>query len=122
MSKALAIKLEDGLHTQLTVIARLEELTITEAIRQAIEQFIATKRAQPDLTARAEEVLADIDRDAAQRREAISVLFGNEPLPTSSDLPAPEPPAPAEERPQRGRKVVPMGFAGGSSKKQSATS
>ena len=113
--KTLAIRLEDELHAQLTVIAQLEELTITAAIRQAIGQFIATKRSQPDLTARAEEILADIDRDAAQRREAIAVLFGSEAEPPAPELPASEPPAPAEppaaERPQRGRKQ-PMGFAG----------
>jgi len=128
--RTLAIRLEDELHAQLTVIAQLEELTITDAIRQAIGQFIATKRAQPDLTARAEEVLADIDRDAAQRREAIAVLFGSEPEPTAPLLPTSEPPAseppasepaaPAGERPQRGRKQ-PMGFAGGSSKERSTT-
>lgn len=123
--RTLAIRLEDELHAQLTVIAQLEELTITDAIRQAIGQFIATKRSQPDLTARAEEVLANIDRDAAQRREAIAVLFGSEPEPTApvlpaSELPASEPAAPAEERPQRGRKA-PMGFAGASSKERVAT-
>ena len=108
--KTLAIRLEDELHAQLTVIAQLEELTITDAIRQAIGQFIATKRSQPELTARAEEILADIDRDAAQRREAISVLFGNETEAPASEAPLVEPP-PAAERPQRGRKQ-PMGFAG----------
>jgi predicted transcriptional regulator len=73
--KTLAIRLEDDTHAQLSVLAQLEELTVTDAIRQAIDNFIDAKRSQPELTARAEAVLADIDRDAASKREAIASLF-----------------------------------------------
>ena len=73
--KTLAIRLEDDLHAQLTVLAQLEELTVTDAIRQAIEEFIESKRHNPELTSRAEAVLADIERDATTRREAIAALF-----------------------------------------------
>ena len=52
--KTLAIRLEDDLHAQLSVLAQLEELTITDAIRQAIEEFIESKRHNPELTARAD--------------------------------------------------------------------
>jgi predicted transcriptional regulator len=73
--KTLAIRLEDDTHAQLSMLAQLEELTVTDAIRQAIDSFIEAKRSQPELTERAEAVLADIDRDAASRREAIASLF-----------------------------------------------
>lgn len=73
--KTLAIRLEDDQHAQLSVLAQLEELTVTDAIRQAIEQFIESKRHNPELTARADAVLADIERDARARREAIATLF-----------------------------------------------
>ena len=75
--KTLAIRLEDELHAQLSVLAQLEEHTVTDAIRQAIESYIETKKAQPQVSARAEAVLADIERDAAARRGAIAALFGN---------------------------------------------
>lgn len=74
--KTLAIRLDDDLHAQLSVIATLGELTITDAIRQAIEQWIETKKSQPELTSRAQSVLDEIERDAAQRRSAIATLFG----------------------------------------------
>ncbi|CAG4927234.1 unnamed protein product, partial [Acidithrix sp. C25] len=76
--KSLAIRLEEDLHAQLTMIAQLEELTISDAIRQAIESFIETKRGNPQLAGRAEAVLAEIESDAAKRREAIVTLFGGE--------------------------------------------
>ena len=79
--KTLAIRLEEDQHAQLGMIAQLEELTVTDAIRQAIEQWIESRRSHPQLQARAEAVLADIDRDAATRREAVASLLGGKPPP-----------------------------------------
>ena len=76
LMKTLAIRLEEDQHAQLGMIAQLEELTVTDAIRQAIEQWIEARRSNPQLQARAEAVLADIDRDAATRRDAIATLLG----------------------------------------------
>ncbi len=73
--KTLAIRLEDDVHAQLTMLAQLEGLTVTDAIRQAISSFVEAKRSNPELSAKAEAVLADIDRDAASRRDAIASLF-----------------------------------------------
>jgi ferric-dicitrate binding protein FerR (iron transport regulator) len=81
--KTLAIRLEEDQHAQLGMIAQLEELTVTDAIRQAIEQWIEARRSNPQLQARAEAVLADIDRDAATRRDAIATLLGT-PAPASA--------------------------------------
>src|SRR5580698_588613 len=76
--KTLAIRLEEEQHAQLGMIAKLEDLTVTDAIRQAIEEWIETKRSNPELQARAEAVLADIERDATTRRGAIAALLGSE--------------------------------------------
>jgi hypothetical protein len=62
--KTLAIRLEEEQHAQLGMIAKLEELTVTDAIRQAIDQWIELKRSNPELQARAETVLADIEQEA----------------------------------------------------------
>jgi predicted transcriptional regulator len=75
--KTLAIRLDDELHAQLSVLAQLEEVSITDAIRQAIEAHIEAKRSQPELAARAESVLAAIDAEAANRRGAIATLFSS---------------------------------------------
>jgi predicted transcriptional regulator len=77
--KTLAIRLDDDLHAQLSVIAQLKELTITDAIRQSVEEWVEAKRSQPEVTARAQSVLDEIERDAAQRRSAIATLFGDTP-------------------------------------------
>ena len=80
--KTLAIRLEDDQHAQLGLIAKLEELTVTDAIRLAIDQWIESKRSNPQLVARVEALLADLDREAANRREAITALISGE---TTSD-------------------------------------
>ena len=76
--KTLAIRLEEDQHAQLGVIAQLEELTVTDAIRQAIEQWIETRRDSPVLKQRAQAVLDTIEQDAATRRNAIAALLGSE--------------------------------------------
>lgn len=92
--KTLAIRLDDDLHAQLSVVANLSELTITDAIRQAIEKWVDEKRSQPELAARAQSVLDEIENDAAQRRSAIATLFGS-----SDEAPATD--QPEGETPQR---------------------
>ena len=76
--KTLAIRLEEDQHALLGMIAKLEELTVTDAIRQAIEQWIDERRSNPQLKARAEAVLADIDRDAKARRGAVEALLSGD--------------------------------------------
>ena len=76
--KTLAIRLEEDQHAQLSMIAQLEGLTMIDAIRQAIDQWIGERKNQPELRERAEAVLADIEHEAATRRGAIAALLGDE--------------------------------------------
>lgn len=82
--KTTSIRLDDTTHAQLAVLAQLKETSITEIIQSAINSYIDGMRENPDLVNQAESVLADIDREAANRREAISTLFSN-----NADVPAP---------------------------------
>jgi predicted transcriptional regulator len=74
--KTLAIRLEPDVHAQLSLIAQLRSSTITDEIRQAIKSHITATKATPELAAKADAVLDDIEREAAARREAIATLFG----------------------------------------------
>jgi hypothetical protein len=94
--KTMAIRLEQEQHAQLTVLAQLDELTVTDAIRQAIDQWIETRRKNPKLIEQAEAVLTEIERDAANRRGAIAALFGDEQVPPAQkDEPGPKPGQPS---------------------------
>jgi predicted transcriptional regulator len=90
--KTMAIRLEDDLHAQLSLVATLEGQTVTEIIRTAISGYIEERKEQ--LSSKADEALADIEREAAARREAIASLFGSgdtsaTEAPTTGDTPAP---------------------------------
>ena len=74
--KTLAIRLDDELHAQLSVLAQLRESTITDEIRMALESHLEATKASPDLAARAQGVLDEIERDSRARQAAIATLFG----------------------------------------------
>ncbi len=88
MPKTLAIRLEDDTHAQLTVLAQLQDIPVSDALKQAVDGYIKSKRSQSDLTERAGSVLADIERDAETRREAIASLFSEQPAEPNASQPA----------------------------------
>lgn len=74
--KTLAIRLDEDQHAQLSVIAQLEGLTVTDAIRQAIDGWVGARRDSPGLKQRAQAVLDEIEQEAASRRSALAGLLG----------------------------------------------
>lgn len=73
--RTIAIRVEDELHTQLTLLAQLSGRPLVEEIREAIDEHIARKGSDVDLTAQAEAALAEIDRSTASRKQAIEALL-----------------------------------------------
>jgi len=86
--KTLAIRLDEELHARLSVLAQLDDITITDAIRQAIESYVEAKRSEGNLADRAAGALEEIEREASARRTAIQSLFGE--AVESGDQPAPK--------------------------------
>ncbi len=74
--KTLGIRLPDELHAQFVLVAGLDGLSLTDAIRKAVELYVETKRSEGDFAERAAAVLEEIEREAAARRAAIQGLFG----------------------------------------------
>ena len=99
--KTLGIKLPDALHAQLVLISSLEGLSLTDAIRQAIDYYIERKRGEGDLAARAAQAAEEIEREAAMRREALNALFGPQTPPATEPGTAPAPGKPATRRGSR---------------------
>ena len=74
--KTLAIRLEDELHTRLGMLSKLAGTSVTDTIRVAIEKHLDTLAADPAITAKAEELRAAIEQEAAQQQEALAALLG----------------------------------------------
>jgi predicted transcriptional regulator len=85
--KTLAIRLDDDVHAQLQVIARLQDTSIAAEIGQAIDAHLQTKRTDPELSSRAASVLEDIEAESRQRQDAIASLFSDKPGATSTKAP-----------------------------------
>ena len=76
--KTLGIKLPDELHAQFSLVAQLDELSLGDALRKAVEEYVSHKQSEPDFAARAAAALEEIEREAAARRGAIQALFGGQ--------------------------------------------
>jgi plasmid stability protein len=74
--RALAVRIADGLRAQLDVIAQLNDRSVTEEIRIALEAWVETSKSDPKVLARAETVRAEIEREAKTKQSAIEAIFG----------------------------------------------
>lgn len=68
--RPLSIRIADGLRAQLDVIAQLNDRTVTEEIRLALEAWVETTKSDPKVQ-RAETVRAEIEREVKTRQSAI---------------------------------------------------
>lgn len=75
--RTLAVRITDGLRAQLDVIAQLNDRSVTEEIRLALEAWIETSKSDPKVLQRAETVRAEIDREAKTKQSAIEAIFGS---------------------------------------------
>lgn len=74
--KTLAIRLEDDQHAKLTMLARLAGISVTDAIRAGVENQIERMAADPQIAAKADELQAEIEREAREAAAALSAMFG----------------------------------------------
>lgn len=75
--RALAVRLTDDLRAQLDVLAQLNDRSVTEEIRIALEAWVVTSKSDPKVLERAETVRAEIEREAKTKQGAIEAIFGN---------------------------------------------
>lgn len=87
--KTLGVRIDEELHAQLTFIAQLTGSTIADQIRQSVEARVQAAQEDPELIARAEEVRAEIEREAEARKQAIAGLFGKAAV-SSQAMPPPQ--------------------------------
>lgn len=82
--KTLGVKLPDKMHAQFAMVANLNNLSLADAVTEAVREYIERNSSADDFKERAAAALEEIEREAAQRRGAIQALFGAE-EPASSE-------------------------------------
>ena len=73
--KTLAVRLSEDVRAQLDIIAQLNDRTVTDEIRLAIEAWIEKTKSDPSVLERAQFVRDEIEREAATKRGAIAAIF-----------------------------------------------
>ena len=91
----LAIRLDPDLHARLSILARLSGISVTDAIRVAIEKHVDVMAADPGVAERAADLQGQIKRDADEQSAAIQALFG------ATGMPTPAPAKPSSRPPAR---------------------
>ena len=104
--KTLGIKVPDTLHSQFTLVAQLDGISLNDAALRAVELYVATKRQEPDFAQRAAAALEEIEKEAAARRGAIEGLFGTtaEAVAESAEAAQPDEATPEAQPATRGRR------------------
>lgn len=81
--KTFAVRLNESTRAQLDVIAQLNDRTVTDEIRLAIDAWIEKTKSDPSVLQRAQAVRDEIEREAATKRDAIAAIFdGGEKTPS----------------------------------------
>lgn len=86
--RVLSVRMSDDTRAQLEVLAQLNNRSLTEETRVALEHWTEVSRSDPKVKQRAESVRAEIEREAQTKRNAIAAIFGDSPAETSKDKPA----------------------------------
>ncbi len=84
--KTLGIQLPDATHAQFSLIASLSGLSLKDAVLEAVDLYIATKREA--LAEKASEALVEIEKEAALKRASLTALFGTQPDAAEASKPA----------------------------------
>lgn len=82
--KVLSVRTSEDTRAQLEVLAQLNERSVTEETRIALEHWVEQSKSDPVVLGRAEQVRAEIERDAETKRNAINAVLGG----SKADKPA----------------------------------
>ncbi|QNO38657.1 hypothetical protein H4J02_06610 [Protaetiibacter sp. SSC-01] len=74
--RVLSIRMDEDTRAQLEVLSQLNDRSLTEETRVALEHWVERSKTDPSVKERAESVRAEIEREAETKRNAIAAIFG----------------------------------------------
>ena len=74
--KVLSVRTSEDTRAQLEVLAQLNQRSVTEETRIALEYWVEKSKSDPAVRQRAEQVRAEIEREAETKRNAILAVLG----------------------------------------------
>lgn len=73
--RPLSVRMTEDTRAQLDIIAQLNDRSVTDEVREAIEHWIDRSKSDPKALERVAAVKAEIEREAATKRGAIAAIF-----------------------------------------------
>lgn len=74
--RTLAVRISPDFHAQLTMVAQVDEMPLTDLMMRALENHITTRREAPDFKAKVQKALAEAEAQMARTR---AMLLGTLP-------------------------------------------
>lgn len=74
--RPLSVRMTNNTRVQLEVLAQVNNRSVTEETRLALEHWVEKSKADPLVQKRADTVRAEIEQEASVRRTAIESIFG----------------------------------------------
>lgn len=74
--KVLSVRTSEDTRAQLEVLAAINERSVTEETRIALEHWVEKSKSDPAVLKRAEQVRDEIEREAQTKRNAIAAVLG----------------------------------------------
>lgn len=74
--RVLSVRMSEDTRAQLEVLAQLNNRSLTDETRHALEAWVERSKSDPSVLRRAEQVRAEIEREAQTKRNAIAAVLG----------------------------------------------
>ncbi len=74
--RTLAVRVSPDYHAQLSMVAQVDEMSLTDLMMQALDNHMAARREAPDFQAKAQKALQDAEAQMARTR---AMLLGTLP-------------------------------------------
>ena len=72
----LAVRVSPDYHAQLSMVAQVDEMSLTDLMMKALDTYMASRREAPDFKAKVQEALAEAEAQMARTR---AMLLGTLP-------------------------------------------
>jgi hypothetical protein len=88
--RTIALRVSPDYHAQLAMVAQIDEITLTDLMQRALDNYMAERRAAPDFQAKAQAALAEAEAQMARTRSMLLGALSTEGTPAEStaDVPA----------------------------------
>jgi hypothetical protein len=95
VQRTLAVRVSPDYHAQLSMVAQVDEMSLTDLMMAALDQYMVSRRESEDFKTKVQSALAEAEAQMARTR---AMLLGTLPETTSSTETAVETPATGRSR------------------------